>query len=470
MVSIIMPVIIKTGKMNVYDGSRWTLKTQFHFTKDCIESIERNSKDYELIIIADKVIPEAREWLSERSTVIDYGGGRFNFAKAINKGIRSASGDYLLIMNNDTLVCEDGWLEKMRGVLDEQRIGAVSPYVNDGASGNPEMQESSFVKDFDFIKIGTPLNMICLMLRRSVYDEIGELDEDFTTYGGEDVDYNLRLVRAGYDIAVADVKLIHLKAKGWENTDISYGDKLFKEKWGMSLKKNDMLINLYEVKPIISVIMATYNQSGFIEEAIRSVKAQSFKNWELLIGNDGSTDETSRILEKYGKSRRIKIFDLSHQGFGKTVNFLLDKAEGEYICTFSSDDVMYTDSLKTRIENIDGSDIVHGTVEVYDEDLTTKGKTLGKPFDFDAMIKEGNYIAQDCSLTSRQCFIEVGKYDPSVERVLDYEWYLRAHRAGKKFKFINKPILKYRQHASNTSFGSKLANEHQNEVRRRFSP
>jgi glycosyltransferase involved in cell wall biosynthesis len=111
---------------------------------------------------------------------------------------------------------------------------------------------------------------------------------------------------------------------------------------------------------LVSVLMPTYNQEKFVLRAIESLIGQSYKNWELLIINDGSPDNTQITISSYLTDERIRYFKLLQNiGLGAALNFLTDKAKGKYISYLPSDDVYYADhlqslqlTLSSKIENI----------------------------------------------------------------------------------------------------------------------
>ena len=131
------------------------------------------------------------------------------------------------------------------------------------------------------------------------------------------------------------------------------------------------------MKPLVSVIMPAYNASQFIGEAIGSVLRQSYNNWELLIVNDGSTDETLEKIKQYDDNR-IKVFSQENKGVSAARNVALSKMQGDYFCFLDADDVMPPFSLETRLgvfyrdDNIAFAD---GKVEVRSLDLNEIKRT-----------------------------------------------------------------------------------------------
>ena len=102
---------------------------------------------------------------------------------------------------------------------------------------------------------------------------------------------------------------------------------------------------------MISVIMPAYNSENYVSEAIESVCKQSFADWELLIVNDGSTDHTPEIIEKYAqKDSRIKVFHRKNEGVSMARNFALNQMRGEYVTFIDSDDVYQVDRLSGMLQ------------------------------------------------------------------------------------------------------------------------
>lgn len=102
---------------------------------------------------------------------------------------------------------------------------------------------------------------------------------------------------------------------------------------------------------LVSVIMPTYNSSRFVAESIESILHQTYSNIELLITDDGSTDNTTEIINYYAKKdKRVKCFLLSeNMGAGHARNYSIQKANGRYIAFCDSDDIWMTDKLEKQI-------------------------------------------------------------------------------------------------------------------------
>ena len=104
-------------------------------------------------------------------------------------------------------------------------------------------------------------------------------------------------------------------------------------------------------REMVSVIMPAYNSEKYVSEAIESVCNQSYQNWELLIVNDGSTDHTPQIIDKYSdKDPRIKVFHRKNEGVSMARNVGLNQSRGNYVTFIDSDDVYHAERLERMVE------------------------------------------------------------------------------------------------------------------------
>ena len=121
-------------------------------------------------------------------------------------------------------------------------------------------------------------------------------------------------------------------------------------------------------KPLVSIIIPAFNASAWITDAIKSVLEQSYKNWELIIVNDGSTDNTFETASSF-KDKRIRVMSQENRGVSAARNSGLAKMNGEYFCFLDADDILPSDSLAARVELfLEKPDVnfVDGRVEVRD--------------------------------------------------------------------------------------------------------
>ena len=102
--------------------------------------------------------------------------------------------------------------------------------------------------------------------------------------------------------------------------------------------------------PLISVVIPAYNAEQFLDETLESVLSQTYENWECIIVNDGSTDNTESVVKKWcEKDARFRYFYKENSGASDTRNFGIKETRGEYIAFLDADDILTSDNLEVRI-------------------------------------------------------------------------------------------------------------------------
>lgn len=202
------------------------------------------------------------------------------------------------------------------------------------------------------------------------------------------------------------------------------------------------------MKPLISIILAVYNGEKYITNAIKSVINQDYEQWELIIVNDGSFDQTKSLIEQF-KDSRIRLKNQENLGVGAARNAALSIMEGVYFCFLDADDQLPTKSLSARLEVFDRSaDIkyVDGAVAYYNEDMSQIHKVRKADY-------YGNPIGALCRLDER-CFfgptwmfkrIEKQNYtfEKSITHSEDLLFYLQYASEG-KLACTQEMVLHYR--------------------------
>lgn len=151
-------------------------------------------------------------------------------------------------------------------------------------------------------------------------------------------------------------------------------------------------------RPLVSIITPTYNHSDYIAECIESVLRQTYTNWELIIVDDGSTDNTFEVARSFAeKDNRITAYTQQNKGIFKlaeTYNFALKKSSGTYIAVLEGDDVWFSHKLDMQLTRLEGNPnavLSWGKVYAASKDLKTKLFAIPS-FDFSREILFNNPV------------------------------------------------------------------------------
>lgn len=225
-------------------------------------------------------------------------------------------------------------------------------------------------------------------------------------------------------------------------------------------------------EPLVSVIIPAYNHEEYIEECLLSVIKQTYKNIEIIIINDGSTDETEKEIMKIIDTIDRKIYYTSqeNQGVCKTLNRGLKIASGKYIAILASDDMWVTHRIERQVSHMekykhvgfvfsDSKFIFNRKVSnIKFSDYKSKLNTLFTEMNFYRSIYydllTGNFICAATVLIRKEALDQVGQFDINID-FEDYDMWLRL---SKKYDagYIPEVLALYRMHGNNLSNNSLL--------------
>ncbi|MDI5895618.1 glycosyltransferase [Flavobacterium algoritolerans] len=207
------------------------------------------------------------------------------------------------------------------------------------------------------------------------------------------------------------------------------------------------------MQPLISVILPVYNASKFLAEAIDSILAQDFQNFELLIINDGSTDDSQLIINGYS-DKRIRVFEKSNGGLIDTLAFGIERSDSLWIARMDADDVALPKRFEIQFQSIADDVAVIGTqASLINEDGVEYGRTKFALNHKDIVVQLENLsssIIHPSVLINKKMLEKAGGYDPKMHIAEDFDLWLRISKIGKIIN-IDQPLLKLRKHGSNIS-------------------
>jgi glycosyltransferase involved in cell wall biosynthesis len=207
----------------------------------------------------------------------------------------------------------------------------------------------------------------------------------------------------------------------------------------------------------VSILLAVYNGEKYLKKSIDSILEQSFQDLELLIGFNGTKDNSKEIVKQYNDPR-IRVFDYGDdKGKAKTLNKLMKECVGEWIAVQDDDDIWLPKKLERQIKHIDDYDVIGTQITYVDESENPTGNPILAKDDENIKSKSlagDNQIANTSAIFRRKCAEEVEGWSEILDGIEDFDFWLKIMRKGYKFVNISSPEVLHRLH-SNSNFNTK---------------
>ena len=210
----------------------------------------------------------------------------------------------------------------------------------------------------------------------------------------------------------------------------------------------------------IDILMATYNGEKYLREQIDSILNQTYKNFNLIISDDCSKDDTVKILKEYEKKdSRITLYcQKNNLGYRKNFEFLCKNSKADYVMLADQDDVWNLEKVELLFNYIQKNNyiLVFSDLEIVDSNLKTINKSMIRYMGKKKQCKYNDYravnldnVVTGCATIFKKEVLE--KAIPFPTEVYPHDWWLAliATELG-KISFYDKPLVKYRQHETNT--------------------
>src|SRR6266446_6715266 len=210
----------------------------------------------------------------------------------------------------------------------------------------------------------------------------------------------------------------------------------------------------------ISVIIPTHNRSQFLRCAIASVLSQTLQDWEIIVVDDASEDNTQEVVKSFGDQRIKYIRHETNRGVATARNTGILNSNGKYIAFLDDDDEWLPEKLKLQFDLLERSPMIVGgvytgalAVEGHSRKVISRHTATKRGHIFDEMLIHDSIAPTSTFFFRRACFEKVGLFDVSLDFAEDFDMWLRI---AKEFQFecIKGPLVRFSVHNSNTSISS----------------
>lgn len=213
------------------------------------------------------------------------------------------------------------------------------------------------------------------------------------------------------------------------------------------------------MKPLFSILMANYNNAEYISDAIESVLNQTYSNWELVIVDDGSDDNSIDVIKPFLQDKRIRLFRHKvNLGVGKTKKDMVSFAKGKIMGILDADDALDKDYVKIIVKShLDNSDSGLVYFPHYNCDENLKNRKISKEI---TEIKDGKTNLEKPRVNGlitfkRSAYDKTSGFDPKLKKAVDRDLIYKLEEVT-KLKFLNKPLYYYRKNKKGISQGENI--------------
>lgn len=224
--------------------------------------------------------------------------------------------------------------------------------------------------------------------------------------------------------------------------------------------------------PLVSIITPTYNRADFLKQTIESVLAQSYKNIEHVIIDDGSTDNTKALIEKYLDTGKVRYFYQDNSGQSVARNKGLKEAEGDFVCFLDSDDYFLPKKVEQQIQAFQNNptvDLAYGDYIFVDANGSTLNEENMTRYsgNITRELLKDNCVSMNTTMVRKSAIKAIGGFCEHIKVADDYDLWLRLS-AQSNFLYIPSALSAYRLMDNQISSNKKARFESNEEIITRF--
>ena len=453
-------------------------------------------------------------------------------AAARNLGIRHAHGDLIALLDQDDAWYPShladmkppfheqrarplGWVYSDLDEIDQTGELRTQSLLRGSQAPHPKTSVADCLRHDMLVRPSASL------FARKAFEAIGGFDEGLSRY--EDDDFFLRLLHAGYDNLYIDKALARWRvnhevgavAYRAAASRMAYARKLIEafpdeddikrysvrdliaprfvrdalaearkalmtadDAWIETcfenlhfldeLLKKDEGTGLHRREPVISAIVPLYNGAPFIEQALRSMLAQTLPPDEIIVVDDGSTDGGGAIVERLARSHPIRLIRQENAGQSAARNLGVELAHGDLIAFLDQDDVWYPDHLAELVKPfLEKRSLELGWAYSNLDEINYDGRIVCRSFletlhtqhpkrDVFACLANDMYVLPSACVMSRKAFLAVDGFDEQLSGYEDDDLFLRLFLAGYDNVYLTKPLSAWRIHNTSSSYSSRM--------------
>lgn len=408
--------------------------------------------------------PQLNQELAQRlgvSYVYTETSGEWSRSRALNAGFAVARGEFLVSTDADMIFSP----KSFEIIADYAKSDPYSAYFlqcRDLPEGMDDVWVEKNPGSWSYLESESRLRPRwgmggMMAIHREGFERLRGFDERLVTYGGEDLDFAQRARRVGYKTTWIDdprVRMYHMwhiptsnvVAKSEEatravqfNRSIVYNDKTFVRNY------LDWRFHSEYVRPLVTVAISTRNRADLINETIQSVLFQSVQDFEIIVVDDGGSDNLEEVISNF-HDPRIKYFWIEHAGISAARNVALDHSRGIYTAVIDDDDLMHPERLRWHFEDlIEGMQGTVGSFVNFHNSTGSMDLFVSMTPARYTTVEKGSAPGHGTWLIETDVLRQF-RYDENITSGVDNNIMLRMLRAGVNIGHTGKPVTLRRMH------------------------
>jgi len=427
----------------------------------------------------------------------------YGLSRARNMGARLATGEVLFFLDSDILLPEAfvssimsfhhvsdavsvlgirKFVNAEQIVTEDLMAGQITPqslrqcrslnphhrHVIDEGGGSFDWRLTEFARNDWLKRAANPFRYFGgghSSVSRVQYCRVGGYDESFSKWGNEDQEFAYRLWTHGqYFIPLKGIFDYHQEDSSASEdqrkklVENQQTHRLLVDRCPHPSVRGFTGLVSDAVIPQFSIYILAFNTAKYIQECVDSALAQTYRDFEVVIVDDGSTDDTWAVLQSFRHHPRVRITRKLNGGIGSASNAALQACRGEYVVQLDSDDLLRPNALQTVAEHLATNpniECLYTRYTVIDEASRIIGPGWS-PARFDRYENLIGMSVPHMRVFRRALYHRTGGFDESIVNAVDYDFYLKLSEVT-EIHFLDSDLYLYRVHATQTSNAKRVA-------------
>lgn len=439
--------------------------------------VEQTFKDWELVIVDDASTEDLKaivdEFKDERIRLIRL-EQNVGVPKGINLAMKEAKGDYLGLLASDEFITPEKLELQVKYMDEHPGVDCSWGMPGNGELGLRPLWEQSMLRAHnrsnetwlkDLLDLNAPIGGASLLMKRSVMESLGYMDETLTTFSDHEL-YCRFFERGHVGVVLPHRWADEIKTAQRTQREINAG----KADAELAYVRAKHPVILPKTTGKVTIGLPCFNDAKFLKDSVGAILAQTHQDWELMILNDGGTDDFNTVVQQFNDPR-IKIMAFpENMGMWEAQNQMAFRAQGEFYMPLSADDTIeptFIERCLAEFAKDPWLELVVSQTDFMNEDMSPLTdpnhtmlrvpKVVNKTREEQLMLLHGGNVYHGVGMYRTRTISDLGGWEKQYKVISDYQMYLKILQRY-RYQVIEEDLTHTRVHEKNASLlsGEKL--------------